>query len=545
MLVCFISASITPLLSFYPYELTGPILVCSILLSISISTYLLFEIIKKSDVNSNNKKTILELPIVILAIIWGFTVFQNQYNIWGIYIINMILLYILLKNLVRDSVFKSKDISNLVLCTFIFEGIKQALFYTFDLGGYSFANNNILSMAIVIALPFIYQKSNLRIGHIIAIHIFFTVLIFLLQSRTGLIGMLVVFLSILYIRNRDPFKLDMGTKIFISMFLFIGTVGFMSLNSDKKESTDGRVIIWKNSIEIIKDQSIFGSGLGSFKKQIAVQFTKYFSTERPETEKDNFTSQINIAYNDGIQLFIECGVLGLLFYAALVAQVFQNFGHLAIPIFSFIIMGITNSVFYIVPCGYILIMSLVIIDKSIMSFTISKRIILISLFFLGIFSTYTTLKYEKAIRTTKSVTNDINAKTNLQRLKPFTKILNSSDYYWLMVANNFYKVGNRKNATMAAAKAVNTSNDYRAFDLLASIANKEGSQNEEKYLKNAHYIVPGLVIPKYNLFQYYKENCKSDQADFWANEVLNHKNKGSRDITYFKDQVNNYLENEK
>ena len=114
-----------------------------------------------------------------------------------------------------------------------------------------------------------------------------------------------------------------------------------------------------------------------------------------------------------------------------------------------------------------------------------------------------------------------------------------------MVANNFYKVGNRKNATMAAAKAVNTSNDYRAFDLLASIANKEGSQNEEKYLKNAHYIVPGLVIPKYNLFQYYKENCKSDQADFWANEVLNHKNKGTRDITYFKDQVNNYLENEK
>lgn len=542
ILVCFLFLSFTPLPQ-YPYELTSPILVCGLLLSFMVLLNLVFSLIYRENTLSR-AKVIIDFPIIILATICATNLYQNQYNIWGLYLLNMILLFLFLKKLLQDSVFDGNDIRNLILCTFSLEGLMYLFLHLFGIQEYSYSNNHIISMVIVMGMPFIYHKSNLSFSKIILIHSFVGVIIYLLGSRTGLIGMFVNFICTVYI-IRKTINLNLVAKILAIVFSFISIIGFINLNIDKKESSDGRLIIWKNSIEIIKHQSILGSGLGSFKKQIAIQFIKYFATERPETEKDNFTNQINIAYNDVIQLFIECGIWGLIFYTALAAQVFQNFSHLAIPIISFITMGLTNSVFYIVPCGYILILSLVLLDKSIFSLNVPNKFVLISLITISIFSINTTIKYEKAIRTTKSISKNIDTKMNLKQLKQFSKILNNNEYYWLIVAKNFYKVGNRKNTTMAATKAINTSNDYRAYDLLAVIANKEGSHTEEKYLKITHFIVPGLVLPKFNLFTFYKENCMYEQAEYWAKEVLNHQKKGTRDISYFKQQAKIYLENEK
>ena len=167
---------------------------------------------------------------------------------------------------------------------------------------------------------------------------------------------------------------------------------------------------------------------------------------------------------------------------------------------------------------------------------------------LWVLTVYHTFQYENALRVTYAVSKKKDVKHNLLKIKPYQKILAKDEFYWATVAQNFFKAGSYKNAKKATEKAIDISYDYRAFGLLAEINNNDNNNNNEAVVKNllkAQTLVPGLLLPKYNLFLHYKSKNDVIEATFWANEIINHNKKGEIDISYFKHQANKYLLNEK
>lgn len=539
-------------LDFYPYELTGPILICGIIICLLLIGFFFLSFLNhKNNKNANIKISIVIICLILILII---SVIKHGIEIWTIYVANLILLFLLLKNLLTEKILNLNIIRKIVACVVVIE-ICKLIFKIISVnpiffGEMGYSNNNIIAMFLVASLLLLLQSNEVKIHHSLLLFLFFGLIIYYLDSRTGLIGLICGLIMIFIFEINKSFKTNKKFIIWLIMIVTVMLVGFFRLNSVKTESTEGRLIIWKNSLNIIRNQPILGYGLGSFKKQISLQLSDYFEKERPLNEKDNFTQQVNIANNDFIQLTIETGIIGIAFNICLVFIIISNifgrsYNYCSVALICYMIMSFTNFIFYSVPCGYMLVLVLALNDseRNYTFVSFQKRIVFIFIGVLLSVTIYYTLRYESAIRQTNYLSKQNNPKY-LNKLKPFQKILKSSDFYWLTVANKFYAAKSYQNAIKAAKKAINISYDYKAFSLLAEISNKTGSYEEEKYLKAVNKIVPGLFLPKYKLFEYYLRVRNEIEGKRMAKEIMEHKAKGIIDISIFKSHAKKYLENE-
>jgi len=109
----------------------------------------------------------------------------------------------------------------------------------------------------------------------------------------------------LYFNNLTKRILFVGV-LFMLMTIFVGALYFM-----KKGSADGRLLIGKVSIEMIKDKPIWGYGYDGFKRNYMDYQAKFF-TDNPNSEEILVAGDSNYAFNEPIQLIVEYGFIGTL-----------------------------------------------------------------------------------------------------------------------------------------------------------------------------------------------------------------------------------------
>ncbi len=95
-----------------------------------------------------------------------------------------------------------------------------------------------------------------------------------------------------------------GTIIVIGISLF----GIYNL---KKGSSDGRLLVWNVSKEIIKDNSVTGVGFDRFKAHYMNYQADYFA-EHGETMEALVADNTYYAFNEGFQFIVENGFIGFL-----------------------------------------------------------------------------------------------------------------------------------------------------------------------------------------------------------------------------------------
>ncbi|WP_158655148.1 O-antigen ligase family protein [Flavivirga eckloniae] len=98
--------------------------------------------------------------------------------------------------------------------------------------------------------------------------------------------------------------------------LVIGTtliicVGVFGLYTLKKGSSDGRLFIWKVSLEMIQDYPVFGVGYDRFKAHYMNYQANYFA-KHGETTESLVADNTYYAFNEWLQFIVENGLLGLL-----------------------------------------------------------------------------------------------------------------------------------------------------------------------------------------------------------------------------------------
>jgi O-antigen polymerase len=190
----------------------------------------------------------------------------------------------------------------------------------FRMGG-SFDNPAGFAATLSVCFPFalfVFSKKELYwkiIGGLSAI--LFVVAIVLSQSRAGVIAILVIS-GIWAVKALNPTWLrswSNRTKIVGSAALIITIlVGLYFL---KKDSADGRLLIWQCSGQMIADKPLLGHGVGGFQREYMLYQADYFRTH-PASGYAMRADIVKHPFNELVLLLVEHGLAGGLLFGLLI-----------------------------------------------------------------------------------------------------------------------------------------------------------------------------------------------------------------------------------
>lgn len=132
------------------------------------------------------------------------------------------------------------------------------------------------------------------------------------ESRTGLLCIAIV--SIVHFVYYNVKKLH-GRKAIIgfcfSLILFLASaiLLFNAIYQWKKNSADGRLLIWKCTWEMIKDKPITGHGIGAFEAHYMDYQAKYFE-EHPNSQFTMLADNVKHPFNEFLSIGVQFGVIG-------------------------------------------------------------------------------------------------------------------------------------------------------------------------------------------------------------------------------------------
>lgn len=126
-------------------------------------------------------------------------------------------------------------------------------------------------------------------------------------SRTAFVALAVVLL-ILFGR-RNPRMLLM-----VMFFVLVFGAGLYFL---KKDSADGRLLMWIVSLRAICGHPVFGSGIGGFHKAFSDSQKEYFMAN-PDSSFASVAGAPEYAFNDFLEVGVEQGLVGLLLFTSII-----------------------------------------------------------------------------------------------------------------------------------------------------------------------------------------------------------------------------------
>lgn len=118
------------------------------------------------------------------------------------------------------------------------------------------------------------------------------------------------------IHRRRIFFISGGTLLLIGLF-----IGLIYL---KPASASGRVLIWKVSAGLCKENMIRGNGLGSFKADYMPEQAKYLSSFHAAESERMLAGNTNHSFNEYLLLLIEQGLIGIALFLLLLVAVFRS-----------------------------------------------------------------------------------------------------------------------------------------------------------------------------------------------------------------------------
>lgn len=340
--------------------------------------------------------------------------------------------------------------------------------------------------------------------------------VFLSYSRTGIISIIITYAIILCKRftNRVLWK-----HLLLASIIGAFTVGCYYI---KKDSADGRLLIWQCGLEMFKDAPWLGHGTKSFEAHYMDYQANYFKKNGLQNHYVMLADNIKHPFNEFLLYLLNFGILGLLLlsvFTILLIYCYKKIHTIEkdMTIYTFISIG-TFSVFsypFTYPFTWIIILlSIFILTKEEIKsfFFISWRrnttcILLMIYFITSLYSLYERIKQEKEW---KKATVFASYK-NYEKAIPVYKILESKfndNPYFLY---NYAAVLNENKQYQEALKIAIHCRIYWAdynLDLMIGeiYQHLNKPKQAETYYKNAYMMCPSRFLPLNFLYDLY---CKT------------------------------------
>jgi O-antigen polymerase len=149
------------------------------------------------------------------------------------------------------------------------------------------------------------------------------------QSRTACIASFlgVFFVITQYFKVFERFKEIVKSKLLRITFLLLifGSILLVSkqLYEFKQNSANGRVLVWKVSLEMVKESPVFGKGFNGFGQTYDNYQVNYFSKLR-DLQEVLVAGKVQYAFNDYLQIIVEYGFMGFLLLMGMISGVFHD-----------------------------------------------------------------------------------------------------------------------------------------------------------------------------------------------------------------------------
>lgn len=207
----------------------------------------------------------------------------------------------------------------------------------FSYGYYSqFLHPSYFSMQLVFSLPILNFLFKTKKAHRLfdklayfGIGLFFTIIIFFLQSTAGLISLVLVILFMLYQEIKLKYTKNFSFYFFsfsLIVFLLIGFTSLMQINlsdiSDKlstnnlSNSSSVRLNIWKNTYALWMENPVLGTGPSDVRQDIKTELIN-------NGNLDFATGDYNM-HNQFLESIVGLGIIGLITIIALLGFSLSN-----------------------------------------------------------------------------------------------------------------------------------------------------------------------------------------------------------------------------
>ncbi|MDQ1151235.1 O-antigen polymerase [Sphingobacterium zeae] len=396
--------------------------------------------------------------------------------------------------------------------------------------------------------------------------------LFVTQNRASLITVLLISLIMIFYRYQFANKLrNIGRRtylIVLPLSLTLVVALFYYLIKYKVASSDGRLLIWKISTDIISRNPFFGTGYGSFKLNYTRWQVAYFE-KYPQFLNEKYLSDlrvrdiagyVKISYNEYLEMILEQGIIGFLIFVIILSIVIlryikinkgnETLGYF-FSIISILITGLFSYPFYSLPTLFLftLLLAIVIANSDYKEIKLNRLLsisIVLLLVGVAIFLCF------RAFHMRKDQINLLKAETLLFNNDPikaeiiFEKLADSQSGnpdYLLNYGKCLYL--NRKLAKAKHIFIAALSLDYNPMVHinLGNLYKEEGNIDKSDFFyRKAILINPSHLYPKYLLFKLYYDNNLEDESRKIATEIINSKIKVRTSLSEeILKEVNRYL----
>jgi len=142
--------------------------------------------------------------------------------------------------------------------------------------------------------------------------------IILSESRTGILCIVVV--SGIFLFRQSSIQFKKTRVLFLIVFIMlIGVLYFL-----KKESADGRLLVWKCSMNMIMERPILGYGSGGFDAKYMLFQANYFASN-PNSKFALLADNINRPFNEYLSILINYGFVGFSIFLILILCLLKHY----------------------------------------------------------------------------------------------------------------------------------------------------------------------------------------------------------------------------
>lgn len=315
----------------------------------------------------------------ILVIVWIAYIFIHAYCIENaeqykmFYFVVGLILLLTLSFFIQNRLICFRQIENGLLLMVLLQllclvlqtlGIRGSDNTYFSLTGFG-DNPNTVCILIAVCIPLLFDrlKDSQHSKALLLIIVLSIVYLLVLKCRTAIVGLLVICSIRLAftMQVRNWLKGFDKKKMYIIGVLTIITAALFAtaLYKMKKDSADGRLLIWKISANMIAEKPL-GWGVGMFEKTYNLCQGEYFASNKGSESERTLADVVRMAYNDYLEQGVETGLPGAIllssFYLILIVKAYKNKRIKALStICGFAVMSTVSFVYSTIQAWIVLI----------------------------------------------------------------------------------------------------------------------------------------------------------------------------------------------
>ncbi|RPE12901.1 hypothetical protein EGT74_04980 [Chitinophaga lutea] len=432
----------------------------------------------------------------------------------------------------------------------------------------SIGNSGLLSIALALSCPIfidaiIRNFPRNRTKANAALLLFCPILIIVAQSGSRTATLILAFGLLLPVARMISNSAG-KTLYFLFMGFAVALSACLSGLTVKQGSANGRILIWNVSMDMFRDNPVFGVGPGQYQVQYLDYQEHYFRDDAARISRaGTYADNNQLAFNEALHWTVEFGVVGLFLLAVIIYLAFK--GGMSLlengscvsfdMLFLFFVACSFSYPLHITPLLVFFLMLLASLSNGLQpiragyfSAVISGKYASFFLIMIGMSGTIASINQFRLHVRWKSASMSIlsNEETALKEYQDLYPFLQSRGTFLYNYGAELFEVGRYRECIEVLDKASEQFNHTDLHLYLGKAYEKLGKLDSAifRYTK-ADYMIPSRFYPKYFLAMLYQANGQRDLAKEFAYKILSMSAKvPSKSIDDMKTKMRKIIANE-